>query len=75
MSNVKQRYQNMKAELLRVGVTQEQVANHLGMTPNNLNAKLNGHVPFTVNEVKEIQHAFTPDATFDYLLETVPAMT
>ena len=64
------RYLNMKLELQRVGVTQEKVANHLGMSTNNFNMKMNGRVPFTVAEVVEIRYTFAPDATLDYLLTT-----
>ena len=64
------RYLNIKIELQREGVTQEQVAKHLGMSTNNLNAKINGRVPFTANEVIEMRDRFMPDATLDYLLTT-----
>jgi hypothetical protein len=63
-------YLNMKLELRREGVTQEQVAEHLDMTLSNLNYKLNGTVPFTVAEVVAIRDKFAPDATLDYLLTT-----
>lgn len=62
------RYLNIKIELQREGVTQEQVAKHFGMSTNNLNAKINGRVPFTVQEVIEMRDQFMPDATLDYLL-------
>ncbi len=64
------KYMNFILEMKRVGVTQGQVADHLKMTPNNLNAKLNGRVPFTVPEVVDIRETFMPDATLDYLLAT-----
>ena len=64
------RYLNMKLELQRECVTQEQVAKYLGMSTNNFNAKMNGRVPFTVPEVIEMRNRFMPDATLDYLLST-----
>ena len=64
------KYMNLIVEMKRVGTTQAQVAEHLEMSPNNLNAKLNGRVPFTVQEVVEMRNKFMPDATLDYLLET-----
>lgn len=70
MSQTTNGYLNMKLELRREGVSQKQVAEHLGMTPNNLNAKLNGRVAFTVQEVVEMRNRFMPDATLDYLLST-----
>lgn len=66
----KSRYLNLIAEMKRAGVTQSQVAEHLEMSQNNLNAKLNGRVPFTVPEVVDIQQTFMPEATLDYLLIT-----
>ena len=70
MSQAKSCYLNMKLELRREGVSQKQVASHLGMTTNNLNAKINGRVAFTVPEVVEMRDRFMPDATLDYLLST-----
>lgn len=62
-------YQNMKAELKRVSASYEDVAKLLGMSMNNVSMKINGRVPFTVDEVKSIQKTFCEDATLDYLLE------
>lgn len=64
------KYMNLIAEMKRVGVTQSQVAESLEMSTSNLNAKLNGRVPFSVPEVVGIREAFMPDATLDYLLTT-----
>lgn len=64
------KYLNFLAEMKRLGITQSQVAEHLDMSQSNLNAKLNGRVPFTVPEVVDIQQTFMPDATLDYLLVT-----
>ena len=64
------KYLNLIAEMKRVGTTQAQVAEHLDMSTSNLNAKLNGRVPFTVPEVVDIRETFMPDATLDYLMRT-----
>lgn len=61
-------YQNMKAELKRSGTTYGMASKELGMSMNNFNLKINGKVPFTVEEAKTVQKAFCPDATLDYLL-------
>ena len=66
------KFRNIKAELQRVGVTQTQVADHLGMTYNNFNAKMNGRVPFSVPEILEMQGEFMPEASLDYLLKYFP---
>ena len=75
MSQSAGKYMNFILEMKRVGVTQGQVAKYLKMSPNNLNAKLNGRVPFTVPEVVGIRETFMPDATLDYLLTTVADQT
>ncbi len=61
-------YRNMKAELKRSGTTYETVSKELGMSMNNFNLKINGKVPFTVEEAKAVQKAFCSDVTLDYLL-------
>lgn len=63
-------YLNLRLELRRVGVTQEQVADHLGMSTSNLVNKLSGKTPFTVAEIVDIRDTFAPDATLDYLTTT-----
>lgn len=61
-------YPNMKAELKRSGTTYGMASKELGMSMNNFNLKINGKVPFTVEEAKAVQKAFCPDETLDYLL-------
>lgn len=61
-------YQNLKAEMRRIGVTQGDVADFLSMSTNNVSLKINGKVPFTVDEALKIRDRFFPDATLDYLM-------
>lgn len=61
---------NLKAEFVKRGIVQREVAQFLGMSPNNLNLKLRENVSFTVDEVKRIRTRFFPDETLDYLLES-----
>lgn len=63
-------YLNIKAELKRNGASYGDVAKVLGMSTNNVSMKINGRVPLTVEEAKEIRESFCPEATLDYLLET-----
>ena len=49
---------NMKAEMTREGVTQQNVADLLGMTSKNVNLKLNEKVPMTIDEGKAIRAKF-----------------
>lgn len=61
-------YQNLKAELRRVGATYGDAANLLGMTRENFGLKVNGKVPFTVPEITTVRDVLMPEATLDYLM-------
>ena len=65
-------YQNLKAEMKRIGVTQGDIAEFLSMSTNNVYLKINGKVPFTVDEAWKIRERFFPDATLDYLMGQTP---
>lgn len=60
-------YQNLKAEMKRYGVTQNEIAKFLSMSANNVSLKINGRVPFTIEEAWAVRNEFFPDATIDYL--------
>lgn len=60
-------YRNLKAEMRREGITQSDIAGFLEMSTNNFGMKVNGRVPFTVNEAWMIRDRFFPMATLDYL--------
>lgn len=61
-------YQNLKAELRRVGATYNDAASLLGMTRENFGLKVNGKVPFTVPEITTVRDELMPEATLDYLM-------
>ena len=63
-------YMNLKAEMTRENVTQEQAAKHLGMTSNNFSMKVREKVPFTIPEIKSLRDEFFPNARLDYLCQT-----
>ncbi len=63
-------YMNLKAEMTRENVTQEQAAKHLGMTSNNFSMKVREKVPFTIPEIKSLRDEFFPNAQLDYLCQT-----
>lgn len=60
----------MKAELKRFGITQGEVAEFLGMTPNNFGLKINEKIPMTVDEARRINARFLPTVKLDYLLQS-----
>ncbi len=63
-------YKNLKAEMVKYGVTQVEAAELLGMTPNNFSMKVRERVPFTIEEMKTIRDHYFPTAQLDYLCES-----
>ena len=63
-------YRNLKAELVRDGITYEHAGAALDMSSNNFGLKVAGKVPFTINEIKKIRTRFFPTISLDYLCET-----
>ncbi|WP_418241384.1 hypothetical protein [Ellagibacter isourolithinifaciens] len=63
-------FQNIKAEMVREGVTYGDAAKLLGMSQNNFGLKVNERIAMTVDEVKKIQSAFFPTASLDYLCQS-----
>lgn len=46
--------QLLKGKIVSAGMTQKTLANTVGMSRSNMNAKMNGHLPFNVDEVVHI---------------------
>lgn len=63
-------YMNLKAEMVKRGITQSNAADLLGMTTNNFSMKVREKVPFTVEEMKKLRDEFFPVAQLDYLCES-----
>lgn len=63
-------YMNLKAEMVKKGITQSNAADLLGMTTNNFSMKVREKVPFTVEEMKKLRDEFFPVAQLDYLCES-----
>lgn len=63
-------YKNLKAEMIKHGITQAEAASLLGMTSNNFSMKIREKVSFTVEEVKALRDAFFSTANLDYLCES-----
>lgn len=45
---------NVRAEMARWGVTQGEVAERLGVSPQSVSAKRRGRTPFTLNELAAV---------------------
>lgn len=61
---------NLKAELKRRRITHAAVAEHLGMSLNNLGLKVNEKVRMTLDEAKAIRDEFFPGVPLDYLFQS-----
>lgn len=67
-------YPNLRAEMLRYGVTVEDVAAAVGISVSATWRRLTGHSPITNGEMRRIRDQFFPFATLDYLYDEKPAV-
>lgn len=69
-------FNNLKAEIVKKGLRQYEIAEFLGMTNSNFNRKLSESIPITREEMYKIRDGYFPDRTIDYLFASdgdVPA--
>lgn len=64
-------YMNLKAEMARKGITNEQLANGIGINPATMSAKLNIAGRMHLDEAKCLRDKFFPGMTMDYLFGDV----
>lgn len=62
-------YKNLEAEMVRSGVTSEIIASTIGRSYNSVRARLNGKIPFTLDEAMLIKKKLFPDWPMDYLFD------
>lgn len=62
-------YPNLKAEMARLGMTQQDLATSIGITYQALNAKINRRKSFTLDEAKKIQLVLKTKITLDNLFK------
>ena len=64
-------YPNIRAELVRKGLTVQMLADFMGMTSQNLYGKLRGAIMLTEKDMRQIQEFFKANGgvafTLDYL--------
>lgn len=63
-------FKNLKAEMVRKGITNERIAELLGINVCTVSAKLNSYDRLKFNEAKKIQSELFPECSVDYLFET-----
>ena len=60
-------FRNLKAEMVRKQITGKMIAEHLGINPATVSAKIRNSNRLTVEEAQKIRETFFPEFTFDYL--------
>ena len=64
-------YMNLKAEMARNGITNEQLANGIGINPATMSAKLNIAGRMRLDEAQCLRDKFFQEMTMDYLFGDV----
>lgn len=62
-------FNNLKAEMVRIGLTQRELAKALLIDEKTLSQKINGRSKFDVDEMWLIKNEFFPNLQLDYLFE------
>jgi hypothetical protein len=62
-------FPNLLAEMTRQKITQDDIANDIGICHSSINLKLTGKREFTLKEIQLIKEKFFPMFTLDYLFE------
>lgn len=65
-------YPNLAAEMARHGVSQAQVAEAIGKTPETVSRWMTGKNPMPTDKAMEIRDRFFPGVTVDYLCAPEP---
>lgn len=62
-------YPNLAAEMARVGVTKENIAEVLGIHVSGVYLMLDGKRKFPITRAKKVRDALFPGLTLDYLFD------
>jgi DNA-binding XRE family transcriptional regulator len=58
---------NLYAEMVRVGVSREELADEIGVNYNTIGMKINGKSKFYLDEAIRIRDKFFPECKLEYL--------
>ena len=64
-------YRELLGEMVKRGITRNEIAQKLGITPKSLFNKINGKTEFTWKEVKAIRKIVAPEKTLEELFKEV----
>ena len=62
-------FKNLEAEMTRKDVSSEKLAHTIGRSYNSIRHRLNGKIPFTVDEALIIKKKLFPECSLDYLFQ------
>lgn len=65
-------FKNLKAEMARNGITNQNIAEVLDINVCTVSAKLNTYDRLKFSEAKKIQQELFPNCSVDYLFDTTP---
>ncbi|RKJ37886.1 XRE family transcriptional regulator [bacterium 1XD42-1] len=60
-------YRNLEAELVRAGLSKQELAKKIGCTPSTLSMKLNGKSPLSLAEASKIKQIVGVDISLEEL--------
>ena len=58
---------NLKAEIVKRGLTQTLIAEQMGMSVDSFNARVNGRTDFSLSEMWKLKAEFFDDCSLEYL--------
>lgn len=62
-------YKNLEAEMVRKGITRQDVADLIEVSYNTARNKINGNNQFLLDEAYKVKKEFFPELSFEYLFE------
>ena len=62
-------FKNLRAEMVREDLTNDDIASVLKIAPRTVQKKLNGEIGITISEAKVIKGLFKKEHTIDYLFQ------
>ncbi len=65
-------YPNLKAEMVRHGVTCASIAKHIGRSPGWIENRLQGKASLPISVAISIRNKFFASYSYDYLFSSVP---